>query len=61
MKILYVLDTDWIRRNPMQNNHLVERMVLRGHEVRVIDYEILWRSEGKRELFSKRQTFRVAR
>ncbi|MBI2852973.1 MAG: glycosyltransferase [Chloroflexi bacterium] len=61
MKILYVQDTDWIRRNPMQHNHLAERMVLRGHEVRVIDYEILWRAEGKKELFSKRQTFRVAR
>lgn len=61
MKILYVQDTDWIRRNPMQHNHLAERMVLRGHEIRVIDYEILWRSEGKKELFSKRQTFRVSR
>jgi len=36
-------------------------MVLRGHEVRVIDYEILWRAEGKRELFSKRQVFQVSR
>jgi glycosyltransferase involved in cell wall biosynthesis len=35
--------------------------VLRGHEVRVIDYEILWRTEGKKELFSKRQVFHVSR
>ena len=61
MKILIVQDTDWIRRNPIQHNHLAERMVLRGHEVRVIDYEILWRAEGKRELFSKRQVFQVSR
>jgi len=61
MKILYVQDTDWIRRNPIQHTHLAERLVLRGHEVRAIDYEILWRAEGKRELFSKRQVYQVSR
>jgi len=61
MKILIVQDTDWIRRNPIQHNHLAERLVLRGHEIRVIDYEILWRIEGKKELFTKRQRFDVSR
>ena len=61
MRLLIVQDTDWIRRNPIQHNHLAERMVKRGHEIRVIDYEILWREEGKRELISKRQVFRVSR
>ena len=61
MKILLVQDTDWIRKNPIQHNHLMERLVLRGHEVRVIDYEFLWRSEGKKELFSKKQVFHVSR
>ena len=61
MKILIVQDTDWIRRNPIQHNHWAERMVLRGHEIRVIDYEILWRTEGKRELFARRQVFHVSR
>lgn len=61
MKILYVQDTDWISRNPSQHNNLAERIILRGHEIRVIDYEILWRKEGKKELFSKRQVFRVSR
>lgn len=61
MKILIVQDTDWIRRNPIQHNHLAERFVLRGHEIRVIDYEILWLIEGKKELFSKRQVFHVSR
>jgi hypothetical protein len=60
MKILIVQDTDWIRRNPIQHTHLAERMALRGHEIR-IDYEILWRTEGKKELFSKRQVFHVSR
>lgn len=61
MKILFVQDTDWIRRNPILHNHLAERLVRRGHEYRVIDYEILWRDEGKRELYSRRQTFTVSR
>lgn len=61
MKILYVQDTDWIRRNPIQHTHLSERLVQRGHEVRAIDYEILWRSEGRGELVSHRQVFQVSR
>jgi glycosyltransferase involved in cell wall biosynthesis len=61
MKILIVQDTDWIRRNPIQHSHLAERLVKRGHEVRVIDYEILWHTEGKRELLSRRQVFRLSR
>jgi glycosyltransferase involved in cell wall biosynthesis len=61
MRILIVQDTDWIRRNPIQHNHLAERLVERGHEIRVIDYEILWCTEGKREPFSRRQVFSVSR
>jgi len=61
MKILIVQDTDWIRRNPYQHTHLAERLRLRGHDIRVIDYEILWREEGRRELLSRRQVRDVAR
>ena len=61
MRILLVQDTDWIRKNPIQHNHLLERMVQRGHEVYVIDYEFLWRTEGKKELCSRRQVFHVSR
>ena len=61
MRILIVQDTDWIRRNPYQHTHLAERLVLRGHDIRVIDYEILWRTEGKKELISRRQTYTVSR
>jgi glycosyltransferase involved in cell wall biosynthesis len=31
---------------------------LRGHEIRVIDYEILWRMNRKGKFYSKRRTFR---
>jgi glycosyltransferase involved in cell wall biosynthesis len=61
MKILIVQDTDWIRRNPYQQVHIAERMVQRGHEIRVIDYEILWQTEGKKELISKREVYQVSR
>ena len=42
MKILLVQESDWLERNPHQQHHLMERMVVRGHEVRVIDYPIDW-------------------
>ena len=57
MRILITQDTDWIKRNPHQQHHLAERLLLRGHEIRVIDYEILWRTEGEKELYSRRQVF----
>lgn len=61
MKILIVQDTDWKLRNPYQQVHIAERMVLRGHEIRVIDYEILWRTEGKKELYSRRTEEKISR
>jgi glycosyltransferase involved in cell wall biosynthesis len=36
-------------------------MVLRGHEVRVIDYEISWQTEKTGKLFSERKVVNVAR
>lgn len=58
MKILVVQESDWLRKGPHQQHQLMERLSLRSHEIRVIDYEILWQNQGKRELFSGRQTFR---
>ncbi|MDO8577859.1 MAG: glycosyltransferase family 4 protein [Dehalococcoidales bacterium] len=57
MRLLITQETDWIKRNPLQQHHLAEMLSLRGHEIHVIDYELLWRTQGKRELFSRRQTF----
>jgi glycosyltransferase involved in cell wall biosynthesis len=61
MKILFLQDTDWIKRNPHQQVHLAERLVQRGHEVRVIDYEILWHDEKKRELLSKKKVLSASK
>jgi len=57
MNILVVQDSDWLVRGPHQQHHLMERLALRGHEVRVIDYEILWRTRGRKQFCSKRQVF----
>ncbi|MFC2050533.1 glycosyl transferase GT4 family protein, partial [Chloroflexota bacterium] len=55
MKILIIQESDWLKRGPHQQHQLADRLSLRGHQIRVIDYEILWREQGKRELYSKRQ------
>jgi len=57
MRILFTQETDWIKRNPAQQHHLAEMLSLRGHEVRAIDYEFLWRTQGKKELHSQRTIF----
>jgi glycosyltransferase involved in cell wall biosynthesis len=58
MKILIVQNTDWLKRNPGQQHHLAEMLSRRGHKIRVIDFEITWRNQGRRELASKREVFR---
>jgi len=35
----------------------MEKLALRGHKVRVIDYEITWRAHWKGELYSRRKVF----
>lgn len=55
MKILVVLTTDWVKRNFHQQHHLMELLSLRGHEIRVVDFELLWREDGKTGLLSKRK------
>lgn len=57
MRIAIVQDTDWLKRNPAQQHHLAEMLSLRGHQIRVIDYEILWRRQRNRQLYSKREIF----
>lgn len=43
MRILVVQESDWIKRNPHQQHHLMELLGLRGHDIRVIDYEVDWK------------------
>lgn len=45
MNILVLQETDWIKRGPHQQHHLMDRMALRGHNIRVIDYDYLWKDD----------------
>jgi len=45
MRILVVQESDWLKRNPHQQHHLMERLSQKAHEIRVIDYDIDWRKE----------------
>ena len=53
MKILVVQESDWIKRNPHQQHHLMERLSIKGHEIRVIDYPIDWKEE--KGIYQKRE------
>src|SRR2546426_820258 len=55
MRILVLQESDWIERGPHQSHHLLERMAQRGHEVRVIDFEIGWRDRRTRERIAPRR------
>ena len=61
MKILITQETDWIKRNPIQPHHLAELLSLRGHEIRVIDYELQWMDDRKARGRSRRQVFENTR
>ncbi|GAB4315816.1 MAG: glycosyltransferase [Methanobacteriaceae archaeon] len=48
MKILVVQESDWLKRNPHQQHHLMDRLSSQGHEIRVIDHGIDWRRKDKK-------------
>ena len=60
MKILLLQETDWIKRGPHQQHHLMDRMALRGHEIRVIDYEYLWKEDKNRKIITGRKEVKGA-
>jgi glycosyltransferase involved in cell wall biosynthesis len=57
MRILLVQDTDWIARNVHQQHHVAERLTLKGHDISVVDHDLLWQSSDVGGLLSKRQVF----
>jgi glycosyltransferase involved in cell wall biosynthesis len=57
MRILVVQESDWMDKGPHQSHHLMERVSARGHEVRVIDFEIQWRQHERNGLISNREVF----
>ena len=55
MKLLLVLETDWVSRGPAQHHHLLERLQDRGHDVKVIDFDILWPAKCWKWPWAKRE------
>lgn len=55
MRILVVQESDWLERGPHQSHHLFERLSQRGHTIRVVDFEILWRQRIGVGILSKRK------
>lgn len=60
MKILVLQETDWLKRGPHQQHHLMDRMASRGHQIRVIDYEYLWKDDAEKKLITGRKEFKGA-
>ena len=58
MRILLVQESDWLARGPHQQHHLMDRLSLNGHQIRVIDYEITWREREMRGLYTRKRVFR---
>lgn len=54
MRILVVQESGYLERGPHQGHHLLERMVQRGHEVRVIDFPIDWKAQNDGSILSPR-------
>ncbi len=57
MKILVLQESDWIERGPHQSHHLLERLSRKGHEVRVVDFEIGRRSQASKTVVTGRTKF----
>lgn len=60
MNILVLQETDWIKRGPHQQHHLMDRMALKGHKIRVIDYEYLWKEDKDKKIFTGRKEINCA-
>ena len=60
MKLLVLQETDWLKRGPHQQHHLLDRMALKGHEIRVIDYEYLWKDDNERKIITGRKEIKGA-
>ena len=57
MKILITQESDWFIRGPHNQQHIAEKLSSRGHEILVIDHDILWRKQNSKGFYSKRRVF----
>ena len=61
MKILLLQETDWVDRYPHTQHHLMERLSVKGHEIRVIDYDLDWSRKEQSTLYKPGMEFRDVR
>jgi len=57
LRVLIVQETNWIDRNVIQQHHLAERLARRGHDIEIIDYDILWPERTSHPVWQSRQVF----
>ena len=57
MKILLIQETDWLERYPHTQHHLMERLSLKGHSIKVIDYAFDWKKDENKKIFQEKQEF----
>ena len=60
MRVLVVQESNWLEKGPHQSHHLMERLSLRGHQIKVIDFDILWRRKANGRILEKRKVFEEA-
>jgi glycosyltransferase involved in cell wall biosynthesis len=58
LRILVVQETDWIERYPILHHRMLEALSLRGDDVTVLDYEILWGRAGRRPIWQGRRVWK---
>ena len=58
MRILAVQESDWVDRNPVLHHRMLEALSLQGHEVTVIDFDVLWHRRGLFPLWQARREIR---
>ncbi len=57
MRILVVQEADWGAKGPHQQHHLFERMQIRGHNIRIIDYESYWKKNKHQGIVARRKEY----
>jgi len=57
VKILLVQEADWVAKGPHQQHHLFERMQVRGHIIRIIDYESYWKKNKHKSIIARRKEY----
>lgn len=61
MRILLVQDSEWRKKGPHHQHHLMELLSLRGHKIMVIGFDQLWKNESGGLVSCKEIAYNVSR